>query len=1296
MLTALAIDERFEILATVGTGGMGTVHRALDRATGSTVALKVLMDWGSEAVARFEGEARALGDMEHPHVVRYVAHGTLASGAPYLAMEWLDGLSLSERLKQGPLDVDDVVELGKRVSSALAVAHERGYVHRDIKPSNLFLPHGDVHQVKLLDFGIARVENVAEAITKTGVLIGTPGYMAPEQAKGERGGIDARADIFSLGTVIFECLAGRPAFQGVHLMALLAKLLMEDPVRLREVRPSVPFALDELVHRMLSKDPQHRPADGRALLTALERVGVADSMAGAGSAAGPDALTHTEKRLVSVVAVIPSLAERVQESGVTLGSAPIPGQLLADMRRAVQPFGARIEEIANGVLLALLVGTGPATDQAAVAARCALRMQLLLPRSPIVLLTGRGENTGKLPIGEVFERAASRLDLVKEAPDTAGFICIDEITQALLDGRFDVVEEKRAIVLRGERTTGTEVRTLLGQESPFVGRDRELRTLLDFVEEALGEPRAGVMLVTAEAGGGKSRLRHEFLQRVRAAHPELSITIGRGESLGAGSAFALLGAAFRGALGLTADAPMDDRRNKIAAMVERYFQGDDLWRISGFLGEMIETPFADDHDPRVRAAHQNPSVMADQIETAYVDLLHKATEQDPQLLILEDLHWGDGPSVKLIGAALRELSDKPFLIVAFARPEVHEVFPRLWSGLGVQSLALSGLPRRGAEMLVKTMLGAAADPETVTNIVQRANGNAFYLEELIRAVRNGRKGTLPESVLGMVEARIGELDPEARRILRAASVFGETFWMGGLQALLRDEFSVAGSEQIKQLCQLELIAPRQTSRFSSEVEYGFRHALVREGAYAMLTNKDRASGHALAGEWLEQMGEQDSMVLAEHFERGNLLVKAAGAYSKAAQQAMRGADFPAAMARARKGIACAAEGPTKVSLYEVLVFVYFLTAQYALCFEAGTVVLDETAKEGRIHAHALGLVAVSALFLGKFESFGPLVPQLLSVTPGPDDVGMLAQAFYGVFVTLIIAGQRDFARPHFFRQQELTAPYRDNDLLAAGWSDFARVFAFRELDDDPWSARESNRAAAHLFERAGAREMLAITNAHFGLSNLQLGDYAVAEELLHRVIANPDSGMLAQTYASYFRCLLLAETRRYNEALVAAGELAQNALKGNDFMMLWCGRLLMADVFATQDKLAEADGVLDELGEANAFLPFLKARFLSIRSEIRRRQGQKEEAVRLAAESVAVGQAGPPYNYGRMPFELRYALALDSHGDISAARKVLQEARDALLTRAAKIPDENARCRYLENIDSHAKIMTLANEWLRD
>lgn len=1288
------IDERFQLHEKVARGGMGAVFRAFDQKTQQFVAIKVLREQVDEAIDRFWQETRVLGEIEHAHVVRYVFHGRMSSGEPYLAMEWLEGETLAARLERGPLSIEETVQLARRVAGGLGAAHARGIVHRDVKPANIFLESGQIARVKLLDFGIARHEDAATALTVTGTLMGTPGYMAPEQARGPRRQYDGRVDIFSLGCVLFECLTGRPAFQGTHVLARLAKLLMEDPPPVRELCPEVPEVLDELITRMLSKDPDARPADGSTLASYFERMGSFVALPAMPPSPLHKSLTHTEKRLVSVVAVVPSRSSDVAIVGN--GTPASNDSLLATVRRIIRPFGAKAEEVANGMFIALLVGTGPATDQAAIAARCALHLRLLLPTATIVLLTGRGENTGRLPVGEVFESAASLLERMNAQGYVTRGILIDEVTRALLDVRFSVTVERGHIELWEEKTVVSEVRTLLGKPSPFVGRDRELRHLLEIIDESIEERHGRVVLVTGEAGTGKSRLRYEMMRQLQAKYPRVAISLGRGDSTSAGSSFALLASAFRGSLGIVPEDPIERARDKIIDVVRPYVAVAERQRVSEFLGELIGVPCADDNDPRMRAARQNPAIMADQIQSAYLEFVRSVVATQVVVFILEDLHWGDVPSVKLIDAALRELADKPFIIVAFARPEVYQVFPQIWAGRGVHSMTLGGLTRRGSETLIKTMLGPSTSTQTVATLIDRSGGNAFYLEELIRAVAEGRGSELPETVLGMIEARIAALEPEARRILRAASIFGDAFWERGLYHLLQDELSSDSAAYIKELCARELISRRGNSRFSSEAEFAFRHSLLREGAYAMLTDRDRALGHELAAEWLCKAGEQDPLVLAEHFERSSSPRKAACHYARAAEQALRGADFPAALARIEKGLALGISGETKAALHGMLSSTYILTAQYAKAYESASSVLAEPNLGSSSRARALGYTVASAIFLGKYDVFGELFPEILTIEPEPDVAASIQQALYSVFIMFIVSGQKDNAEPYLQRMIQIADRYRASDFLAAAWVEFAQMFAAREIQDDLWIARKHSLAAADLYAAAGAREYFAITKAHLGLSYMQLGLRSDAEEILNEVLTTPGAGNLAYMYATYYKSRVLTEKEEFDKALEVCGQLAKDAFAASDFVMFWCARLLMAGINAAAERLDRADAILDELGETNAFLPFLRARFLSLRGEVFRRRGLWEQAVSCATKALEAGQAGPRYNYGADPLLFRLARAHHGAGQLDAARKFIRMARDQLLTVAAKIPEEYIRTAYLEKIVFHQCTMRFAREWLEE
>jgi tetratricopeptide (TPR) repeat protein len=252
-------------------------------------------------------------------------------------------------------------------------------------------------------------------------------------------------------------------------------------------------------------------------------------------------------------------------------------------------------------------------------------------------------------------------------------------------------------------------------------------------------------------------------------------------------------------------------------------------------------------------------------------------------MVLEDLHWGDAPSTEYVDAALRLLRDCPFMVLALARPEVHDWLPKLWHERGVQEIRLYELARRACERLTREVLGERATPETVARIWERSAGNAFFLEELLRAVAEGREGELPETVLAMVESRLDVLSSEDRRLMRAASIFGDVFWSRGLAALLLDVPEL--DQRLTRLEDAEWIVPRPAARFHGEAEYSFRHALVREAAYGMLTSEDRALGHRLAGAWLEATGEGDAALLAEHYARGGETGHAIRWYFAGAEQA---------------------------------------------------------------------------------------------------------------------------------------------------------------------------------------------------------------------------------------------------------------------------------------------------------------------------------------------------------------------------------------------------------------------------
>jgi serine/threonine protein kinase/predicted RNA-binding Zn-ribbon protein involved in translation (DUF1610 family) len=247
----------YEVREVIGQGGMGVVLKAFDPVLHRLVAIKVLapaLAGSGTARRRFTREAQAAAALCHEHVVP--VHGVHeANGLPYLVMQYVPGESLQERLDRGgPLPVEEVVRIGMQAASGLAAAHARGLIHRDVKPANLLLEHG-LSRVKVTDFGLARMADDA-GLTQAGVVAGTPEYMAPEQARGEV--VDHRADLFSLGNVLYACCTGQPPFRGATPLAVLRQVSDEAPAPLRVLNPDIPAWLEALIGRLLEKEPARR------------------------------------------------------------------------------------------------------------------------------------------------------------------------------------------------------------------------------------------------------------------------------------------------------------------------------------------------------------------------------------------------------------------------------------------------------------------------------------------------------------------------------------------------------------------------------------------------------------------------------------------------------------------------------------------------------------------------------------------------------------------------------------------------------------------------------------------------------------------------------------------------------------------------------------------------------------------------------------------------------------------------------------------------------------------------------
>ena len=392
------IAERFRVETLAGFGGMGSVYRGRDVVSGEPVAIKMMpapadADRDSRHRDRFVREAKILAKLDHPGIVRYIDHGLTGAGEAYLVMEWLEAIDLKERIRNQPLSEEQTVAAGTQIASALAAAHRLGVVHRDIKPHNLLLDGGDLHRIKIIDFGIARAaaapSTMAPALTHSGVLVGTPGYLAPEQARGDRI-IDGRADLYALGAVLYFCLTGRPPFIGDHIMAILAKMHFEEAPRVSSVCPKVSSDLDELIDQLMSKDPHGRPSSAEEVVSLLATMGDNPDRSAAGS--GPRAMSSSEQRYVSLLLI----------GQIDLEDGPGARD---DVVALATHHGGTMERLADDAVATVFSSQADADETAGRAARMALALRQAYPGAPIAVATGRSLLHQRVAMGEVIDRA---------------------------------------------------------------------------------------------------------------------------------------------------------------------------------------------------------------------------------------------------------------------------------------------------------------------------------------------------------------------------------------------------------------------------------------------------------------------------------------------------------------------------------------------------------------------------------------------------------------------------------------------------------------------------------------------------------------------------------------------------------------------------------------------------------------------------------------------------------------------------------------------------------------------------
>ncbi len=1264
----------YRIVRRLGRGATGVVFEAEDRQLARTVALKVLAlsragDEGRRR--RFLREARAASAVVHPSVAAVYGVGH-EGGLDYLAMEHVAGVTLREAMRRrgGPFEISEAVRIAEAIASGVGRAHELGIVHRDLKPENVMITDGGA--VKVLDFGLAKLvappagargePAASHVMTVEGCILGTPAYMSPEQAKGRA--VDARTDVFALGVVLYELVTGRRPFGGETAVELFIAIDRDEPPPPSALNPQVSPSLEAIALRCLRKSPAERFASCLEVAGALRRVS-------SGEAPMPDdVVSGAELRLASIVRV-------------TGG----PAQERAGLGDLAAAYGAHAATLVDGTLVATFLqrptGAGSATDLAVQAARCAFAARDAVPGAAVVVATGRTLLDGGTATGEAADRAAAL-----SAGATGAAILLDELSAGLLDGRCRVRALGAGVFALDRAATAADAtRPLLGRPTPCVGRDAELATL-DVALGACrddGAPRA--VLVVAPPGQGKTRLLHEWLRRTEAGTDPPRVLLGRADPV-CGAAGGLLAQALRPALGAAEGAAPDEARAAVLAAVSRRVPAADALRVAELLGELCGIAFPDDGRVLLRSARRDPRTMAEQVEAAWLEWLRAECAARPVVIVLEDLHWGDARTVSLVEAALRDLSDAALLVLALARPEVDERFPELWAGRA-QRLSLGPLGRKASERLAREALGDRTEAVLIERLVQLSEGNALFLEELVRAVAEGRGGETPGTLMAMLQARIERLSPEERRVLRVASVLGERFRDGDVGALFG-----AGERRLegwlRGLVQREVLAAH---RGEARAEHRFRHALVREAAYGTLPEPERRALHRAAAEHLASAAAEPAVV-AEHFERAGLPARAVAFYRDAARRALDRFENRDCIRWARRGLACGAEGEERGVLLAIDAGAHSTSNMYDAARASALEAMSLAPPGSWAFCESASIAIVAALVWSpatERDRVPELVATMMQTEPHPEARLAYARMLAMVLGHLCTMVPRARLEPMFARLRAVCELLAPSEVTAQRWLSFVSSYAASLCDPAPWRALRAIEACLRDARRAGDRYVehwILVWGPE--LHWWWLGD-AAAEGRLRAQLQDASSLTLRAAGAIHLARIAcdtgdpaaLAEGARQMRLIA---EDPRGAAYGTGQAYEQWARIELRE--------GRPAAALAERGRALlAFAPLFALGATATLMRALAAEGRAVDAVRVAQEGLAVVAEFGGAGYFEVELRLAASEACFAAGDAARARAELRAALEQIRLRAEDIEDPAWRRSYLTRNADNRRARELAAAW---
>lgn len=1256
------LGGRFLVEREVGRGAVGIVYRAFDEQTATPVALKIIAarGEGSEA-SRFEREGSVLAELDHPGIVRVVAFGTFEDETPFIAMEWLEGEDLASRQRRKPLTLEQAIEVSLQVATALAAAHHAGVVHRDVKPTNIFLrtSEGDAIATKLVDFGVAAAGDIR--LTRSGNMVGTPAYMAPEQARGD-GPVDARSDLYSLGATLFELITGRPPHVGPTPIATLARLVTTTAPSLSDFVPDIPPRLDALVAKLLATSTEDRPPNATAVANELREL-LADARIASASLqrleAPPTLSVGTGSRIVTSIVVLSAGTGEAREQAMAILRARDADVVPLGQDGIVAHLGAR---------QAVGDEAGRALDLGLELAKRGARLGVATGRTPLRL---------SRPIGEVVDRASS---LARDA--TAGQVLADASTAELTRGRFEFQLRPGGSALVREAQIARKIESIGG--APFVGREAELAQIVSAYERCVDDHTPVVVSCTGPPGIGKSRLGREVLARISTTMEPPRLVVVRCESFGRTNSLGVAAEILRGLLRIPKGTTVASASKTIASRLD-----------DALSGKMSSARELVAHLVANEPIEDGPSAR-DALWLAMTELVLRTASAGATAIVIEDVQWADPESTRWVDHVLGRAQGKPLWALMIVRPTFWKEHPRIFAGRDHVRLDLRPISKRATRAIAKAVLGARATDELLDLIANQSAGSPLFAEELSRLSASGRDATKAPTIEAAIQASIDALEEPLRDATARLSTFGLSGWESGLSAL-----GVTDAAQLlRQLGAAELIVEQAASRFPGATEWAFKHALVREVAYASLDDDAKKQLHAAAAIWLESMGE-DAATVARHYELGGELDSAGKHWERATRRALTTSALADAVQMGERALAFATDRPTAFPRALLLDEAYSRLDARASERETAVRALAENVYDEPSEVRAAGAQARYDDARGAGEQIAERLEQVHLRAAALDLRDEEARCAAALASRLAYAGRLSDAERE---AQHLLSLAEKKDLPSAAVDAWQTLAIVRQTRGELISALDARRNAVRAAESAGlkVREATLLINVGFALTTIgakQEARAAIEQGLaLAQSIGSQGSVELGRMvllgWSSHFGAddslsAQLSEPRAEADAAAAGGWVSSDRLtlgvlfyRGVELLRAGNQDSAAQVLLRTAAEAYRATGMRDLLPVA-----------LGEWAEAERRCGDTARSVELAQEAAQLIETGAPSLLNEAPVYLALHDAHVDAGNLREAREAIHRAMAPLSHRVRGLRDTQYVAGFLTQLPHNAALLAAAEAY---